>query len=173
MKFFTLILYVACFVIANPVRIIAAPVIEIYDEPRLALTQSYLDNEGKRRLLGPSDSRLRIVNFWALWCADCVAELASLDRLDAIFDDREVDVITIATGKNESEDVQKLFNELRVQNLTQYYDPKSRLAHQAGAVSIPYSIILDHTGAEVGRLIGAAQWDNPDMVKQIISINSK
>ncbi len=172
MKFYTLILYVACFVIANTVRLNAQPVIEIYGEPRLALTQNYFDQDGKSGKLGSSNTRIRIVNFWALWCAPCVAELGSLDRLDAMFDDSEIDVITIATGKNAPKAVDTLFEELKATNLTRYYDPKSRLAAQAGVVTIPYTIILDQNGAEIGRVIGAADWDDPSMVAQLKAITS-
>ena len=119
MKFFTLILYVACIAIAIPQRSYCDSLLEIYDVPKLPLTQTYIDENGKRQALGPAKTKLRVVNFWALWCAPCLEELASLNTLDGWFLDADLDVITIATGKNSVTKVSDLFANLHVEKLTE------------------------------------------------------
>lgn len=38
-----------------------------------------------------------VVNFWATWCAPCVAELPYFEQLDSVYKDRKVKVILVST----------------------------------------------------------------------------
>lgn len=164
MKNFTLILYVACFLIANPLH---GQSIEIYKTPFPAVQNGFTTADGKEWRLGKSATQLRIVNFWALWCPPCVKELKSLSQLKRMFSKDELDVVTIATGKHRPETVNAMFLALGVGDLPQFFDQNSKLALEFGAPSVPYTVLLDADGKEIGRIIGAADWDSTAMIDQI------
>ena len=36
-----------------------------------------------------------------------------------------------------------------------------------GVLGLPVSVLIDHNGHEVGRMIGGAEWDSPEAKKVI------
>jgi len=44
---------------------------------------------------------------------------------------------------------------------------------ELGVIGLPTTIVVDHEGREIGRLIGPAEWDAPDMVELISCLVSK
>ena len=42
-----------------------------------------------------------------------------------------------------------------------------------GVVGLPTTVLIDHEGREVGRLIGPAEWDLPKMIAFLKSIVAK
>jgi len=53
-------------------------------------------DELNQRLKNGNDT-IYIVNFWATWCAPCVAELPDFEKIDSIYRDRKVKVILVST----------------------------------------------------------------------------
>ena len=41
-----------------------------------------------------------LLNFWATWCAPCVEEMPSLDKLQSLFRQENLKIFTVATGRN-------------------------------------------------------------------------
>lgn len=101
-----------------------------------------------------------VVNFWATWCAPCREEMPSLDRLKAAMP--EIAVVPVATGRNDLVAMERLFEEIGIQNLVTWRDPNSELARGLGIMGLPVTLIVNPEGQEVGRLIGGAAWDGPE-----------
>ena len=49
-----------------------------------------------QRLQNGNDT-IYVVNFWATWCAPCVAELPDFERVDSVYKDQKVKVILVST----------------------------------------------------------------------------
>lgn len=49
-----------------------------------------------QRMLNGNDT-IYVVNFWATWCAPCVAELPYFEKLDSVYRDKKVKVILVST----------------------------------------------------------------------------
>ena len=101
-----------------------------------------------------------VLNFWATWCGPCRAEMPALDRLQAAMP--ELAVVPVATGRNPPEAIARFWEEAEIAHLVTLRDPKSGLARQIGVAGLPVTLILNHEGQEVGRLIGDAAWDAPE-----------
>jgi thiol-disulfide isomerase/thioredoxin len=127
------------------------------DLPEIAV----LDETDAPRRLAEWKGQWVVLNFWATWCAPCREEMPSLDRLEAAMGD-DFSVVTIATGRNSVENIDKFFAEAGVTALPKLRDPKSELARNMGVLGLPLTVILNPDGQEVARLIGDAEWDSAD-----------
>lgn len=107
------------------------------------------------------------VNFWATWCVPCREEMPSLAALQDSFAGQDFQVVTIATGRNSPQAVQKFFDEVGVTTLPQHLDNGMGLARSMGVLGLPATILIDKNGNEVGRLLGGADW-NSDSARAII-----
>ena len=131
----------------------AAPV----DLPEIGL----VDEIEAERALAEYQGQWVVLNFWATWCAPCRKEMPSLQALDSAMGD-DFSVVTVATGRNSVEGIDKFFAEAGVTSLPKLRDPKSELARNMGVLGLPLTVILNPEGQEVARLIGDADWAGAD-----------
>ncbi len=125
----------------------------------------FLDKDGQSLELSAFHGRVVLINFWATWCAPCLAEMPSLNRLQIALGNGDLggadfQVITIATGRNETADIESFFTNQNISHLTRYRDPNLRLALALGAGSLPTTVLMDRDGFIIARLQGEADWDS-------------
>ncbi len=125
----------------------------------------FLDKDGQSLELSAFHGRVVLINFWATWCAPCLAEMPSLNRLQIALGNEDLagadfQVITIATGRNENADIDSFFTNQNITHLTRYRDPNLRLALALGAGSLPTTVLMDRDGFIIARLQGEADWDS-------------
>lgn len=130
--------------------------------------------EGPEGAAGLEQYRGRIVvlNFWAVWCAPCREEMSTLSALEAEFGGEDFAVVTLATGPNAEPAIAKFLDEIGVDNLPRYRDPRSVLARGAGVFGLPVTLILDREGRELARLVGPADWHSEEaraMVRDLVA----
>ncbi len=111
-----------------------------------------------------------VLNFWATWCAPCRHEMPSLDQLQGSVVGRDMAVLPVATGRNPPQAITKFWAEAGIVNMTPLRDPKSELGRAMGVMGLPVTVILNPEGAEVGRLIGDADWGGPDAAAMLTAL---
>lgn len=111
--------------------------------------------------LADFNGELVVLNFWATWCAPCRHEMPALSALQTALEGKPGRVVTVATGRNPEGAVTRFMEEIGVENLPIYRDPKQQLARNMGVLGLPVTVILDGAGQEVARLTGDAEWDSP------------
>lgn len=136
------------------------------DAPALPETE-FTGRDGNAHSFADYEGKVILVNFWATWCAPCREEMPSLDALQAELGGEDFEVVTIATGRNPPEKIDKFFEETGVENLPVLLDPKQKLARGMGVVGLPVSVLIDREGNEIARLIGDADWSG-DEAKEVI-----
>ena len=134
----------------------------VHAEPVPAPDTEYTGADGEPTTLAASNGRVRLVNFWATWCAPCRKEMPALDALQRDKGGPDFEVITIATGRNSPEAIQAFRDKAGISALPNALDPKGRLAAAMGVPGLPVSVLLDRDGAEVARVMGDADWNGPD-----------
>jgi thiol-disulfide isomerase/thioredoxin len=108
-----------------------------------------------------------LVNLWATWCAPCVKELPTLDKLAAAHRvDGALGVLAISQDDGPQASVDAFLKKLAVADLGAYHDPKSRLSAALGPDTVlPTTILYDADGKEVWRYVGDLDWTGPEAAK--------
>jgi len=101
-----------------------------------------------------------LVNLWATWCAPCVAEMPTLDKLAAARGDT-MQVIAVAMDLQGADVVDPWFQKAGLTTLQPYLDPGNALL-DAAAGGLPTSIYYDAEGKEVWRVMGAIDWQGDE-----------
>lgn len=99
-----------------------------------------------------------LVNLWATWCAPCVAEMPTLDRLAAREKDR-IQLIVVSQDMAGKRVVDPYFAKARFTMLKPYLDKENVLMLALGSETLPTTVFYDADGKEQWRVIGAMEWD--------------
>ena len=83
-----------------------------------------------------------LVNFWATWCAPCIKEMPSLDRLKSKVDG-DFDVLAISVDRDGVEKVTDFFDENKISNLEKFFDIKNSLAKEMNLYGVPTSFFIN------------------------------
>ena len=121
-----------------------------------------LDANGNMVEIGYKEDIL-IINFWATWCAPCKKEMPSLNSLAQNMKYEDIQIITIASGRNSKEAIDGFFDDNNLVNLKKYRDPRGRIAVKYGVTALPTTVVINPTGLEIGRIIGDIDWDTADV----------
>ncbi|MCY4542226.1 MAG: TlpA disulfide reductase family protein [Rhodobacteraceae bacterium] len=145
----------------------------VHDQPRETTDVPFFDANGAEVRLDEFLGSVVVMNFWATWCAPCLKEMPSLDRMSAQLSDMGVEVIAIAAGPNPRPGVDRFLADAQIQHLEVYFDPKLALMRSLGVFGIPITFILDRNGKEIARLTGDAEWDSSSAIAIIEYIASQ
>ena len=130
------------------------------DEPQPAPDAAFIAPDGSQTTLAASNGKVRLVNFWATWCAPCREEMPALQALQRDLGGADFEVLLVATGRNAPEAIARFFAEEGI-TLRTALDPKGALGRAAGVAGLPVTVVLDREGREVARLTGGADWASP------------
>jgi len=135
--------------------------------PQPAPDAAFLDEKGRRLQLSGLRGEVALVNFWATWCAPCVAEMAALDRLQAAFQSDGLTVLALSQDRTGLAVVAPFYEKLDLRNLAMRFDSRGEAARAFAVRELPVTILIDRNGRELGRLSGPAEWDS-DAAKALI-----
>lgn len=154
--------------------------LEVFSTPEMAPDVAVYDQDGMAVKLSDFRGSALVVNFWATWCAPCIHEMPSLDRLSAALSsrdmadrdtaDRDIAIITVSLDREGFAAVSPFYDQLDLQHLPAFHDRAASLAMKVGAVVLPTTIFIDKQGRMVARLAVPAKWDTPDAAKLIEAI---
>ena len=126
----------------------------------------FKDNEGKEISFSDFQDKVLLVNFWATWCAPCIKEMPSLDRLKKKIN-KNFDVIAISVDRDGGKKVKDFFNENKITNLGKYFDIKNSLAKEMNLIGLPTSFFINKKGDLIGYFQGDMEWDNDTVIEFI------
>lgn len=107
-----------------------------------------------------------LVNFWATWCAPCVVELPSLDKLEKKFNGKGLKIIAVSLDFQRShDDVNKFLYSRNIGEFAGYMDVFSEIQKNVTMRGIPTSYLLDPKGNVLHIFEGDARWDAPEAIR--------
>jgi thiol-disulfide isomerase/thioredoxin len=134
----------------------------LLDPPVPAPLDAFTDLAGGRVRLADFAGRVVVLNFWATWCAPCVREMPSLDRLQAELGDEGLAVVAVSLDRRGADVVAPFAERLGLKTLGLYLDPKGILSKAFGITGLPTTFLIDGDSRIVGAVQGAAEWDSPE-----------
>jgi len=146
--------------------------LRIHSEPIAGSDRPFMGEDGNEMTLADYEGRHIILNFWATWCAPCRAEMPLLSDLAKVFPEEDLEVVTIATGRNPRPAMERFFGEIEVDNLPLHTDARQGLARSLGVLGLPVTLVLDPEGNEIARLQGEADWSSESAVAVLTEIIS-
>jgi thiol-disulfide isomerase/thioredoxin len=132
--------------------------------PRPLPRLSFTDAEGTERVPEMFHGRGLVVNLWATWCAPCIAELPSLDRLAAAVAGDGILVLPLSSDRGGAAQVRSFYERIGIRRLGIWLDPRGAAARALSVRGLPTTLIVDRAGREVARLEGEAAWDSPALI---------
>ena len=119
---------------------------------------TFLSDDGSEHHLFEFEGRGVVLNFWATWCAPCVAELPGLSKLAGAVASQNIAVLPLSADRGGALVVQRFYEQHGVHSLPILLDPKGAAARAFGVSGLPTTIIIDKNGQERARLMGGADW---------------
>lgn len=153
----------------------AAGGINIFAYSRPAPETKIYDAYGKAENLQNFGGDFVIAVFWSKKCIPCIRELDNLNRFANKTKDDGIKVILIS-AENEwnSEEEQKNFlAKYGAGDLAFFVDKNSDLAKDFGIFTSPHAVLIDDKSMEIGRIRGAVEWDDEDVIEEIYRIKAE
>jgi thiol-disulfide isomerase/thioredoxin len=130
-----------------------------------ALPEIRFENgEGETMSLADFRGSVVLLNIWATWCAPCRREMPTLDRLQAALGGPDFQVVALSIDRQGLPVVREFYDELGLETLGIYVDATGGAQRALSVLGVPTTLLLDREGNEVGRLLGPAEWDSPEMM---------
>lgn len=137
----------------------------LYEAPKPIASIAFEDDGGRQRNLAEFRGKVVLLNIWATWCGPCRREMPSLDRLQGLLGGADFDVVALSIDRSGIETVRKFYDDVGIRNLPIYLDSSGKTARELATIGVPATLLIDRAGRELGRLIGPAEWDEPDIVQ--------
>jgi len=135
-----------------------------FDRPRAVPELTMVDEKGRALSIADFHDRPVLLNIWATWCVPCRKEMPSLDRLQAAMGASNLLVLPLSIDRQGLTVVRKFYDELGLSSLAIYLDPAGDAASKLNTVGVPTTLLIDAKGREIGRKIGPAEWDSPEVI---------
>lgn len=140
--------------------------VQVADRPAPAAALDFLDKDGKPTSLAAFAGRTVLVNLWATWCAPCLHEMPSLDRLQTEMGGPDFAVVAINIDTRNLHKPRAWLADKKIAALAFYSDPEAgvfqslRKAHKVEGM--PVSLIVDREGCQLAMIQGPADWASGD-----------
>lgn len=150
--------------LANSAAAASPQGLAVHEAPRPLPDIRFQDAQG--HTLGLADFRGKVVllNIWATWCGPCRREMPTLDRLQAELGGADFQVIALSIDRKGLDVVRKFYGEIGIRHLAMHIDSSGKAARDLRALGLPTTLLIDRAGREIGRLVGPAEWDAPDVL---------
>ena len=136
----------------------------MHEAPRPLPEITFEDGNGEALTLADLRGKTVLLNIWATWCVPCREEMPTLDALEAELGGPGFEVVPLSVDRAGPEVVRKFYAEIGIEHLGLYIDASMRASFDLQAPGLPTTLLIDSEGRELGRLVGPAEWDTPEMI---------
>ena len=137
----------------------------VHKDPKKLEKINFININNETINLNNFENSLIIINFWATWCAPCIEEMPSLNRLQANTDFNNLKIIPINVGRDNIEKSKSFYKKLEINNLEIYFDKNVELADKFLLRGLPTTVFINKKGEEFARIIGFVNFDDKKIIK--------
>ena len=113
-----------------------------------------------------------LVNLWASWCAPCVKELPTLQKLEeAQALDGKLGVIAVSQDMAPQGSVDAFLADKKIGRFAAFHDPEMALSSAIGVQIMPTTILYGADGKEVWRYVGDLDWTGPEATRLLAEVS--
>lgn len=146
-------------------RLIEASSLRAFPERVPSVDFSLPPLEGENVALSDYRGSVVLLNFWATWCPPCREELPSMVRLQEELGDEPFTILAVSL--REDRDTVRSFLDENGFELPVLLDESGESGMQYGVRGIPTSYVVDTEGRVLAMLVGAREWDDPEVIELI------
>ena len=106
---------------------------------------------GERESLGQYRGSVLLLDFWATWCAPCIASLPDVERLQRVLGERGFQVITISIDERVELVDEFMDRRMDLPYVNWFVGPQSELYDSWAIPAVPTYIVVDRDGVVRGR----------------------
>jgi len=137
-------------------------------ERRPAPDFKLIDTQSKAHSLSDYRGKVVLLNFWATWCEPCRKEMPSLQRAWEYLRPKGGVVLAVNYGDS-GPAIDQFLKEVPV-NFPVLLSVDDELWTQWSIKGLPMSFVIDPQGRIAYRLAGDLEWDNPQLLDQILAL---
>ena len=137
------------------------------------MTSVIADETGAELRMSDLQGRAVLVNFWATWCAPCVAELPALSRAATALAKDDIIVMLISIDRGGAAKALPFLERLEVTGVRLGFDPKARLSRETGVRGLPTTLLLTPAQDGAWRFVGPFEWDSDAMLTLVRDLASQ
>ncbi len=116
--------------------------------------------DGKIVRISDFEGTPTLVNMWATWCAPCVVELPSLEKLSGLYKGR-LNVIAVALEEKPPAEIAAFLEKRAMGDFAAHVDLTGEFSENLGLRGIPTSFLIGSDGQILYRFEGDADWAGP------------
>ena len=137
----------------------------IHKDPKKLEKINFINIDNEIINLNNFENSLIVINFWATWCAPCIEEMPSLNRLQKNTAFNNLKILPINVGRDSIEKSKNFYTKLKIDNLEIYLDKDIELANKFLLRGLPTTVFINKKGEEFARVIGFINFDDKRIIK--------
>ncbi len=133
-----------------------------HQEDDTAPMGNLVDMSGRVVPLASQTASVTLIHFWSTWCPPCITETPAIQRLAADYEDNPRFKLVMVAVADDNDKVREFLGA----SGPGLFDPDWKVARSYGTQKLPETHLVVR-GRWVDSFIGAVNWDDPSIRRQI------
>jgi len=126
------------------------------------------DVSGHTVRLSDYRGKIVVINFWATWCAPCLAEMPELSRLQKDHRDNGLQVIGVTYGRHRPREVMRTVRKLKI-GYPVVLAPKALASRYGVGEVLPVTIVVGRDGVIRNRFLGTLEPEEFEKIVEMVN----
>ena len=141
----------------------------ISTKPRLkrgspALNFSLPGLDGRQVRLSDYKGKVVLLNIWATWCAPCIEEMPSMQKLYQELKESDFEILAVSIDQAGAQAVAPFMQRYKL-SFPALINPEGTIQNLYGTTGVPESFVLDKKGVVRKVVIGPIDWYTPEVIR--------